>query len=162
MTRQHYSVVKVHNLRSRHRGKVGSERGKKMTEETMFEKGAVKITSARAILGKKTFAMSGITSVEMGRDDTNKTFPAALMLIGAIISLLSILGGLSGGGISLPILVVGIFLATAGVFVARQQRPNYIVKIGSASGETDGYQSENKSEIEEIVDAINDAIVRRG
>ena len=61
-------------------------------ETSILEEGNVKITNLRAIIGTKTYAMSNVTSVNMGKNkpsDTPRTIAGIGMLvaIGAFVSI---------------------------------------------------------------------------
>lgn len=145
-----------------------------MSETVFYEDGTVRITSARAILGNKTYVMANITSVSMGKTPVNKSLGVLLMIIGfgfaflRVFSLIQVMGIATQLGISLfnfsdfVVLALGIGVGLVGLFLIRSQKPSYVVRIGSASGESDGLVSKSKDYIIQIVNAINDAIVKRG
>ena len=56
----------------------------------------------------------------------------------------------------------GLMCVLAAVTVARNPKTVYIVKIGSSSGEKNVLESYDREYIKRIVDAMNEAIVRRG
>ena len=132
-------------------------------EEVIFEGDSAKVTTARAILHGKTYAMSNITSVQSAKQDESPLIPFGVIAFGAILILVS--GGilLTDGGLEpLVMLVLGIAAIAGGVALWRRLMPVYIVRIASSSGEADALQSKNKEFIDKVVSAINEAIVRRG
>jgi len=52
-------------------------------------------------------------------------------------------------------------IGAAVVFAGTKVKNNYIVKIGSAGSEKDSLTSQDKELIDEIVNAINEAIIDR-
>lgn len=130
-----------------------------MAEEvSVYRDGNIQITNVRAILHDKTYAMANVTSVSTFRQAANKAPGILLILVGSFL----LLSGLTadsmegcGFGLGLPLLVVGIVITVAAKDV-------YWVRIGSASGETNALHSRDHAYIQRIVDAMNEAIVRRG
>lgn len=112
----------------------------------------VNITQARAVIGGKTYAMSNITSVSMVKKKVNIVLIVFLGLIG--------LGSL--GLIAQSFLVTLIILAVCAGLIYLLVKPSYGVVIGSASGESHAVMSGKREDIEEIVQAISNAIVARG
>jgi len=128
------------------------------TEKTFYQQGSVTITSARAVLGGKTYAMSNITSVTLTTKPAKKLLPAVLLIGGialALVSLIDLESLFMCGGIGTAMALIG-----GGLLIGI--KPTYIVKIGSASGETDALSSPKKEAMTPIVNAINEAIIARG
>jgi hypothetical protein len=125
-------------------------------ETTYYQDGQVTISNARAVLGAKTYAMTNITSVTMGEKPANRALGAVLVLAGG--------AGLcvGGAGDSSGALIVGVLLVIAGIALAILAKPSYIVKIGSAGGESDALIAPDKEYIQKIVNAVNEAIIKRG
>lgn len=80
------------------------------------------------------------------------------MLIG--IGLWVFFGALS----SYPLQAVAadIFFVVMGIRIFQNAKPEYTIQIGSASGEVRAYTSTNKAQIEAMMAAINEAIVKKG
>jgi hypothetical protein len=115
------------------------------------------------MIGSKTYAMSNITSVEMGRKDPSGCGPGVLILVGIVMAV--------GGGVGISEnsvgsgavwLVFGALAIFGGVMASKRAKPTYTVKIGSASGESNIMESRDQPTIQQIVNAINEAIVKRG
>jgi hypothetical protein len=62
----------------------------------------------------------------------------------------------------LPVFLIGLALTVLGMYFLRRAQPTFFVRIGSASGESDALSSKNDAEIQEIVNALNEAIIKRG
>ncbi len=116
-------------------------------EKSYYAKGNISVTSTRVVLGGKTYALSNITSVALGKKTGSILPPFGLIAVGAIIA--AIVGGSFGNFIAIAAIVGGFVWL---VYVIA--KPYYVVKIGSASGETDVFHSKNQAEIQEIVNAI--------
>ncbi len=130
-----------------------------MSEVSYYQDDAVSVTNARAVLGGKTYAMANITSVSMAEKPANRTPGIIIAVIGLVIAACL---GLVGGNSNATGLLVGIAIIGAGVAIAVSAKPSYIIKIGSASGEGDGLVSEDREQIQKIVSAMNEAIIKRG
>jgi len=121
-----------------------------MSEASYYQDGTVSITNARAVLGGKTYAMANITSVSMATIPANRKPGIVIAIIGLLIA------GVTNGGI------IGLLILAAGIVLAVIVKPSYVVRIGSASGEADGLVSPNIEYIQKIVNAVNEAIIKRG
>jgi hypothetical protein len=129
-----------------------------VSENTYYQDGAVTVTNARAVLAGKTYAMANITSVSMAMRPANRGVGIAVALVGLAIAACSAAAGSDASvGILFGILALG-----AGIALAVMAKPSYIVRIGSASGEADGLVSKDKEHIQKIVNAMNEAIIKRG
>jgi hypothetical protein len=58
--------------------------------------------------------------------------------------------------------ILSICIGVLGIYLIGQAKPSYVVRIGSASGESDGLVSKDSEYIQKIVDAMNKAIIQRG
>jgi plastocyanin domain-containing protein len=113
-----------------------------MAEQVFFERGDIKVTSARVVFGSQTFTLSGVTSVRSLEVKPNRKGPIVLMIVGLFCT--AGLGTIAG--------IIWWFL----------QKTEYAVMFASASGETQAYTNQDPKIVAEIVNAINDAIVHRG
>lgn len=133
-------------------------------ERTYYSQGGVTITSTRAVVGATTYAMANITSVSMGVVPPSRGGGIALAILGIIVLVCS--GGISfEPSLSTVVTVgglVGVGLLVLGIILAVRAKAQYVVKIGSASGESNLLSSPNQRYIRAIVDAMSNAIVDRG
>jgi hypothetical protein len=117
----------------------------------MLDEQNIKVTSARFLVKDRTYAMSGITSVNTKVDRPSKLGPLVTIALGAVVLLngpTTFLGGL--------------LVVVVGVFWFRSKRPRYTVVLTTAAGEQEPVKSSDGVFVEKIVKAINDAIVHRG
>jgi len=128
-----------------------------MAEETILEQGKVTVTTSRLLIGAKTYAMSNITSVTFGKIPAVR-WPTVIVVVAGVCVLLF--------GIALDSILVGLVVGGAiialGVWLFTLAKPRYTVRLGSASGETDALSAKNEEWIRKIVNAVNEAIIRRG
>lgn len=125
-----------------------------MTEEkTYLNQGNVVVTNTRVVIGGKTYAMTNVTSVSMAKQSSSILPPVIAITVGVIIA--AIVGGTFGNIIAVASIIGGLVLLFT-------RKPNYVVKIGSASGESDALISNDQDYVQKIVNALNQAIVSRG
>jgi hypothetical protein len=127
----------------------GSRR-KAQTEKVFFETllGQIRITATRAIFYEEMYALRNVTSVALKRREANPLVALALILVGIIFAYWT-------WGATLLITFVGILLWLG-------LKPNYIVLLGSASGEVQGFEIQGKELADKIITALNGAIVTGG
>jgi hypothetical protein len=117
-------------------------------ETIFFEELDVKITNARLKIGSQTFSLNNITSVDIG-EEKQGCLPAfgGLLLISGVVNLFS-----SGEdkGIAIFMIVIG-----AGMLSIPKQ---YHVILRTAGNEVKVLQNPDKTYIEKIIDAINNAM----
>ena len=116
-------------------------------EQVFLREGDLMVTKARFVTPGQTFAMSGITAVRTGVASPNRTGP--WILIGVGVCLLCVYG-------------LGIFAIIGGIIWMVKQKPEYVVYLASASGESDAYSSKDQDFVRRDADALNEAIVARG
>lgn len=123
-------------------------------ETTYYTNGKVTVTNARLIVGDETHAISGITSVKLGVKRPNRLLPIALILL----EFFAISGGENYASLSI---VKWAVILLPGIIWLSLQRTHYTVTLASASGESRALKSKVKPFVSEVVQAINQAIVRR-
>ncbi len=154
------------------------------SEITFYQDQSVFITNTRAVIGGKTYAMANITSVTVG-EIAAKRIPGILiaaiggpltcccgvLLSAGLTSMFAVTlqnqsssgpAGALGTILNIGFLLVSFLIVVGGVALAIMAKPTYVVKIGSSSGEADALLSKDKEYILKIVNALNDAIVKRG
>ena len=134
-----------------------------MTEETTYySDGKVHISNARAVIGGKTYAMANITSVSASTKTPNRLWPLFFGGVGALFVLVGIVLLItrdSMGGSTLGCGAVGLVI---GVLMWVSTKTQYLVVIGSASGEVQALRSQDEKYVRKVVAALNKAIVERG
>src|SRR3989338_4510322 len=108
-----------------------------MSEQIFFEKGRIKVTSARAIFENQTYALSGITSVR-----GEKVLGPFAILLGVICFVLLIVMLAMGGKayFVVPLIIAGIILFIVKVLA------KHVVMFSSASGEQKAFVSRDKQD----------------
>ena len=118
-------------------------------EDFLFNEGNIKVSKSRFIAGSETYAMSGISSVKSEAVPARAGLPLLLIIFGVIF--------LVGSSYVPPLLLIG---GGIGIFIARSGQ--HSVTLGTSGGEIRSYVSRDKSFIEKVVNALNDAIIMRG
>ena len=126
-------------------------------KETTFysDERGVRITNTRAIVGATTYAMANITSVSTAVKPANRTPGIVVAILGLLVLVITGLLGSSGG------VIFGVIFLGLGILVAVIAKATYVVRIGSASGEADAISSKDEKYIQAIVQAMNEAFIKR-
>lgn len=122
-------------------------------EKTFLDSEAAKVTSARVVIGNQTFAMSGVTSVEVRKQEpkVNGFWPSMILVAG-----LATIPNSAATGF--------IFAVIGGLWLLSEFRnPTlYHLVIRAAGGEVNALTSTDATAVDTIAAAITDAIVFRG
>lgn len=124
-----------------------------MDEIEFYKGGNVSITNARFLVGSTTYAMNGVTSVKRGQTDPSKAAPVIAGLIGLAMVFVATTFLFKAIGVGLFLLAVVWF---------RSIKPEYIVVLNSASGESQALSSQDVKYINDVINALNEAIIHRG
>lgn len=119
-----------------------------MAERVFFERGAVKVTSARVVLGSQTYAVAQLSSVGAAYEAATRWPAYLLALMGAFVMAAQLFVGLA------------VIAAAISYLVTRKDRHH--VLLMTSGGEYKSLASFDKSEVDEVVGAISEAIVHRG
>lgn len=122
-----------------------------MAEQTFLEENGVQVTNARFVTPGQTYAMSGVTAVKSIQKNPSRVGPIVLIVIGVLM--------LFGGQ---DVLMGALVFLAAGIIWWISKKPEYIVLLSSASGETQALNSKDKAFIDKVVKALNEAIIARG
>ncbi|SEK65149.1 hypothetical protein SAMN04487787_1037 [Kosakonia sacchari] len=124
-----------------------------MEEVQFYNNGNVSITNSRFMVGSTTYAMNGVTSVKRGQTKPSKVAPVILAIIGLIMLFAAATLMFKGIGILLVVIAVAWF---------KSIKPEYIVFLNSASGESQALSSTDRKYIDDVIKSLNDAIIHRG
>lgn len=144
-------------------------------EEVLLERDRVKITTTKAQIYGTTYPMNGITSVRTA-SKTDSPLGAVILLVlglGAIFVALSMAGVAFNEealqetrelarAIALPAGGIGIICAIMGVVGFRQIGTRYLVLLGTAGGDRQALSTRDRGFADEVRQALEDAITRRG
>jgi len=130
-----------------------------MAPEVTFysDEGGVRVTNSRLIIGPVTYAMLNVTSVSRAFTKPNRLGPILLLAIGGLVALANV-----SGHFEIGLFMIGVVLAGLGALVWKLQKTKYHLRIASASGEANAITSVNADHIDKIVQAVNEAMIKRG
>jgi hypothetical protein len=142
-------------------------------ERVFFQGVEILVTNARFVVGAKTFAVRGITSVEIVKAEQDTDRPgimcAASRGIAAVVFLAMIGLGLGlwlGDDFSFWV-VIGLGTVGFGIWhivysASIQRKPVFRILLKTAGGEIMGYQSFDRNHVSQIILALNDSIISNG
>jgi hypothetical protein len=119
-----------------------------MEEKLFFEHETVKVTNSRFIVDGQTFAMNNITSVKALVKKPSRIGPVLLIIVGALLAF------------NAP--PIGIIVALPGVIWLLLQKTVYHIMLHTSGGETSALKSYQRPYVDQVVGALNNAIVARG
>ena len=122
-----------------------------MDEKIFLSQGDVSVSNSRFIVSGQTYAMSNVTSVKSGKVEPERGGSIILIVIG--------LACLFGSG---WVFVVGLVLIALGVISWYGANTKFSVILNTSAGENQALTSTDKSYIENVIAALNEAIVSRG
>jgi len=137
-------------------------------ESVFFQGVGITVTNARFVVGAKTFAMRGITSVEVVEAeevaDPDPKNPLPSITTGA--GLLFIAVGLAfwlGFDFSYMVAVIlgiiGVLLIVGGACMFAKWKRTFKIVLKTAGGEVTAYKSDDRNHIAKITQALNDSII---
>ena len=119
-----------------------------MDEKVFFQHDGVKVTNARFVVDAQTFSMSNVTSIKPATEA-----PSRLMLIVVLIV---------GLMIALNYLWFGIAVVAVAAFLLYNQKTYFHIFLNTAGGETKALSTVDKEYFNQVIAALNQAIVHRG
>jgi Family of unknown function (DUF6232) len=124
-----------------------------MPEQTFLNESGIQVTNARFIAKGRTYAVNGITSVSLYENKPRRI----VAIVCAGIAGYAFLQGSSSGA-----LIIGLIFLASAIADWFMNRQTYSVRLMTASGESDAFTAKDRSQVERIVQALNEAIVCRG
>ncbi|HON53294.1 MAG TPA: DUF6232 family protein [Bacteroidales bacterium] len=117
-------------------------------EKVYFENGDVKVTNARFLTFGKMHSMAGVTSVAKYVISPSYKYPIITLVIGLILFAVSWIFALIVTGVAIAWIV--------------SLKKEYQITLSSASGSEEALRSKDEAFIDEIINALNQAIIDRG
>lgn len=122
------------------------------SEKIFYSHDNVEVTKSKFTVASKVYAMRNISSVDNQRLPANKFLAFIMVLLGIICLIV-------GSGSAY---ILGATLLGLGIYLIVTTKDKFAVKIATNSGEQEAIISEDSEYIQQIVNAINEAIVHRG
>lgn len=120
----------------------------KMEEQTFFEYEDVKVTNARFITGGQTYAMNNVTSVKPFEQKPNRFWGVIALLVGLLTCGTSLVWGLT--------------ITAVAAYYLYQQKTIFQIILATSAGETKALTTYQRDYLNQIIRALNNAIVARG
>jgi len=141
-------------------------------ESVFFRSGDIMVTNARFVVGAKTFAMRGITSVEVvEKDEVVETQPGSSwpQAVGGVGFIFSILVGFlcwlvfdTSFWVLVGAAVIGVLMILAAALLSTKWKRAFKIVLKTAGGDVTAYQSFDRGHISQISRALNDSIIAHG
>lgn len=119
-----------------------------MGEKLFFEHEDVKVTNARFMVNGQTFAMNNITSVKALENKPSRIGPLLFIIVGVAMSFQA--------------LPLGVVFALPGIIWWFFQKTIFHIMLHTSGGETSALKSHQRDYVNQVVTALNEAIVHRG
>ncbi|MDW9228663.1 putative qacE-like protein [Burkholderia cepacia] len=107
------------------------------------------VTNTRFIVPGQTYAMSNVTSIKHYEKAPSRALGVIVAIIGVLI-------------LFAHAWLVGLIAIALGVFLAWNAKGQYDVLLHTSSGEVRAFQSPDRGLVQQIVSALNQAVVFRG
>jgi hypothetical protein len=120
-----------------------------MQEHTFFEHDGVKVTNARFINGGQTFAMNNVTSVKPYEEKPSRLGGIFVLCVGLIIA-------------AAANIMTGLVIAVAAALYLYRQKTVYHILLATSAGESTALVTYQRDYLNQVIAALNDAIVHRG
>lgn len=120
------------------------------TEIIFYQDSNVQVTQARYITHSKTYAMRNISSVHIFEIVKSRTLPVLIMGIGVLLLF------------SDTLRIAGFLVIAIGVLILFLIKNEFAGRISTNAGEVNSLVSKDRAYIENIVTALNDAIIHIG
>jgi hypothetical protein len=121
-------------------------------ERVFFQGAEILVTNARFVVGAKTFAMQGVTSVQGVKRPVDYKAQFVLIMTGGLLTA-------AGFGDSLWFLIIGLPILALGILGCVAVKASYEVILTTSGGEAIAYSSLDANYIFKIVKALNESII---
>lgn len=128
-----------------------AQRARLGDEEAILDHGDITVTKSRFMVGGQTFAIRNVTSVKGVEIPPDWTPVTTLVVFGALAMILM--------ACHFMFAVLGVLLLICAFALANAQSPTHAVVLTTAAGEVRAYENPSKKFIQEVVAALNQAII---
>jgi len=138
-----------------------------MTEETFLNHDLVQVTKTRLITPGETYAVNGIISVKTTQVAEEVPSPlkekiTTLVWSWVILGTLTAIACAIHQGVVGSLIGIFLLLMSGGIFGLKTKVPKYAVTLRTSSGEVKALESDDVEFIQQVVKALNQAIIARG
>ena len=122
-------------------------------EKVFFEYGDVKVTNTRFINGANTYTMAGITSIKLREKKPSMT-DVVICVFFVLVFFYQALGNYKYLFLAAPLAVLAYYLYI-------NKKSLYFIILATSGGETEGLVSDQLEYTEQVVNALNEAVIFR-
>ena len=130
-----------------------------MSEDFIYDKGNIKVSTVRFVVGKHTYPIGHITSVKVVTNLPPSGWAELAMFAGVIAVIVGIYLIKNDG---LYIILLGAISFGLGYFIFKGSKSRYAVSVTTAAGEKYALVNYDRKSILEIVEAVNETLIQRG
>ena len=125
-----------------------------MEEKNYYSDNVVQVTSTRVLFPGTTYSMRNISSVKKHMLKASHTMDLLIIVLGVFV----LLPGFCVEK-GFMFIVIGIILIGLGIYLFMQKKNSFVVVLGTNAGEQQAYTDQNEERINNIIGAINNAII---
>ena len=119
-----------------------------MGEQVFFSHTGITVTSSRFVSGPQTFVMGNVTSVKVTEKKPRRLYPLFFLLWGLATIV--------------PSPPVGVAICAASIAYLIFRKTDYRIILATAGGEVSALKTQDRELLDNIVEALNQAIIQRG
>ncbi|WP_025142210.1 DUF6232 family protein [Pedobacter jeongneungensis] len=119
-------------------------------EVTFYQDVNVTVTQSRYVTNSKTYAMRNISSVHIFEIVKSKAAPVLMIITGILMLFAN------------DIRILGFIVLAVGILILTLNKNEFTVRISTNAGEVNSIVSKDRLYVQNIVSALNEAIVFRG
>lgn len=132
-------------------------------ERSFLNDSGVFVSNTRVVIHGTTYATANITSVRKHIVPAKNGCAAALMVVGGLATLGTLVGAVGAkNGDAWGSVVFAAAMLIAGIAWLISNKPTYHVMLATAGGERSGLTSRDEALADRVTTAIADAIIHRG
>lgn len=121
-----------------------------MAEQIFFENGNITINQEQFIVENQTFEMASITSLKIETSPPSKRLSGNIAIVGALCFSLTEF-----------FFIIGLLLLGVAFFLWKKAKPHYSIILNTRAGEKQALVSDDKEYIDQVVSALNQALISR-
>ena len=126
-------------------------------EKLFFEYDDVKVTNTRFINGANTYAMSGITSIKLREKKPNMLD----VIIYSVISLILLILSVNNPQVNITVLLLALVFIALAYFNFKKKKTLYEIILSTSGGESQGLISDQVEYTNQVLTALNQAVIYR-
>jgi hypothetical protein len=131
-----------------------------MAEEVLYHQGDITLTPLRLVAGRSSYALQDISHAEVGIVKASKRGPVITLSVAVMLSLWGLYGLIDDNEVM--VLLIGLLVGWIGLRWHKAIKDAYSVRLISSTGLTDEIRFPDKASAQQLVQAVNQAIIQPG